>query len=197
MSLAIDWKQLAWLSLREPKTAAAQILSWKVERNTLWLLATVVIICTTIVSVISNYLVPVPDPYASLVAQPFRLFMIMAGVFLISVHMLFWVGRALGGKGDMNDLLSLLVWLQILRAGAQVVVVIAVLLSPVLAAFLVLFVLVATLWILLNFTSIGLQLESLSRAFVVCLVTLFAIVFAIALVGPMIGIGALGVPANV
>lgn len=197
MSLAIDWKQLAWLSLREPKTAAAQILSWQFERNTLWLLATVVIICTTIVSVISNYLVPVPDPYASLVAQPFRLFMIMAGVFLISVHMLFWVGRALGGKGDMNDLLSLLVWLQILRAGAQVVVVIAVLLSPVLAAFLVLFVLVATLWILLNFTSIGLQLESLSRAFVVCLVTLFAIVFAIALVGPMIGIGALGVPANV
>ncbi|WP_187430654.1 hypothetical protein ROLI_021030 [Roseobacter fucihabitans] len=197
MSLVVNWPQLALLTVRDPKTAAAQILGWQIERNTLWMLAALVIVCSTIVSYLSHFMTPVPPPYASLVEQPLRLFAIMGGVFLISVYLLFGVGRLMGATGELDDLLALLVWLQILRALAQVAILVTVLVAPVIAAFLVLFILMATLWIFVNFISVGLHLNSLTRAVVVCLVTLLAIVFLIALFGPMIGLNALGVPANV
>ncbi|MDW3225710.1 MAG: YIP1 family protein [Paracoccaceae bacterium] len=195
--MAVDWPQLALQTLRDPKAAGARIMSWQIERNTLWMIAALVIACSTFVSYASHLITPVPEPYGSLVEQPLRLFAIMTGVFLVSVYMLFWVGRSLGGTGEMDDLLALLVWLQILRAFAQVIILVTVLVAPFLAAFLVLFILIATLWIFLNFTSVGLQLNSLTRATMVCLVTLFAIVFVIALIGPMVGLNPLGVPANV
>lgn len=197
MSMAVDWPQLALQTLRDPKAAGARIISWQIERNTLWMIAALVVACSTMVTYGSHLMTPVPEPYATIVEQPLRLFAIMAAIFVVSVYLLFWVGRSLGGTGEMEDLLALLVWLQVLRAVAQVVILITVVVAPFLAAFLVLFILIATLWVFLNFTSVGLQLNSLMRATMVCLVTLCAIVFVIALIGPLVGLNALGVPSNV
>lgn len=192
MSDTVDWPKLALLTLRDPKAAAAQIMGWKLERNTLWLMAAVVVIFSTILSTVSNILLPVPGPYAYFFAQPLRLFIIMAGLFFISFHILFRVGRSLGGTGEMNDLLSLLVWLQVLQTGAHLVILVSVFIVPFLTPFMQLIVVAATVWVTLNFVSDGLRLGSLIRAAVVCFLSFIAIVFAIALISTMIGLGVVG-----
>ncbi|WP_298969596.1 YIP1 family protein [uncultured Roseobacter sp.] len=197
MTVAVDWPQLALLTLRDPKSAAAQIMSWQIGRTELWMAAALVAIISTIMSSLSNYLIPVPDPLAGMVASPFTLFMIVAGGFVITVHAIYWTGRAIGGSGDMDDLLALLVWMQVLRAVAQVAVLLTVLLVPFLAGFLVLLIGIATLWVFLNFISAGLQLNSLARAVMVLLAAVLALSVGFSLLFSMIGVSALGVPANV
>ncbi|MCV3270858.1 YIP1 family protein [Roseobacter sinensis] len=193
----VNWPQLALLTLRDPKSAAAEIMSWQIPRAVLWMAAALVAIVSTFMSTLSNIVIPVPEPLANMVSSPFTLFMIIAGGFIITVHALFWTGRAIGGAEDMSDLLALLVWMQTLRAAAQVAIVIAVLMVPPLASLLVLFVAVATLWVFLNFISVGLHLNSLMRAFFVLIAGALAMSVGLSIVLSMIGVGSLGVPSNV
>lgn len=197
MISAVNWPQLALQTLRDPKAAAAIIMSWQVPRTELWMAAAVIAIVSTFMSTLSNVLIPVPDPLAAMVANPFTLFMIIAGGFVVTVHALFWTGRAMGGSDDMSDLLALLVWMQTLRAAAQVAILLCVLLLPALAGFLVLIVGVATIWIFLNFISVGLQLNSLARAVLVLLAGALAMSLGFSLLLSMIGVSALGVPTDV
>lgn len=197
MISTVNWPQLALMTIRAPKEAAAIIMSWQLPRTELWLTAALVAILSTFMSSLSNMLLPVPEPLAGMVNNPFTLFMIVAGGFVVTVHALFWTGRAMGGSDDMSDLLALLVWLQFLRLAAQVIVLLSVLLVPVLAGFLVLIVGIVTIWIFLNFISVGLQLNSLMKAVFVLLAGAVAMSLGFSLLLSMIGVGALGVPANV
>ncbi|WP_299827536.1 YIP1 family protein [uncultured Roseobacter sp.] len=197
MISTVNWPQLALLTVRAPKEAAAIIMSWQLPRKELWMAAALVAILSTFMSTLSNMLLPVPEPLAGMVNNPFTLFMIVAGGFVVTVHALFWTGRAMGGSDDMSDLLALLVWLQILRLAAQVLVLLSVLLIPVLAGFLVLIVGIATIWIFLNFISVGLQLNSLMKALFVLLAGAVAMSLGFSLLLSLIGVSALGVPANV
>lgn len=197
MIQSVNWPQLAVLTLRDPKAAAAVIMSWQVPRDALWMAAAVVAIISTFMSTLSNIMIPVPDPIAGLVANPFTLFMIIAGGFVVTVHALFWTGRVMGGTDDMNDLLALLVWMQVLRAVAQVLVLLSVLLAPVLASFLVLIVGVTTIWVFLNFISAGLQLNSLLRAVLVLVAGALAMSLGFSILFSMIGVSAMGVSAHV
>ncbi|WP_299783320.1 YIP1 family protein [uncultured Roseobacter sp.] len=197
MISTVNWPQLALLTVRTPKEAAAIIMSWQLPRKELWMAAALVAILSTFMSTLSNMLLPVPEPLAGMVNNPFTLFMIVAGGFVVTVHALFWTGRAMGGSDDMSDLLALLVWLQILRLAAQVLVLLSVLLIPVLAGFFVLIVGIATIWIFLNFISVGLQLNSLMKALFVLLAGAVAMSLGFSLLLSLIGVSALGVPANV
>lgn len=193
----VNWRALAVQTLRDPKSAAAEIMSWQIPRTELWMAAAVVAILSTFMSTLSNAMMPVPEPIAGLVDSPFTLFMIIAGGFLVTVHAIFWTGRMLGGSDDMDDLLALLVWMQVLRAVAQVLILLTVLLMPFLASFFVLFVGIATLWVFLNFISVGLQLNSLLRALLVLIAGAVAMSLGFSILFSMIGVSALGVPANV
>ncbi|WP_299675503.1 YIP1 family protein [uncultured Roseobacter sp.] len=193
----VNWTQLALETLRNPKGAAAEIMSWQIPRSVLWMAAALIAILSTFMSTLSNMVIPVPAPLTGMVSNPFTLFMIIAGGFIITVHALFWAGRAFGGSEDMSDLLALLVWMQTLRVVAQVAIILSVLLLPVLASFLVLFVAAATLWVFLNFISVGLQLNSLMRAFFVLIAGAVAMSLGLSFILSMIGVGAMGVPSNV
>jgi hypothetical protein len=187
-------KDLALLTLRTPKEAADQIISMSFSRDVLWSAVAVVAIINTILSSLSNMILPVPEPLAGIVANPFMFFFVIAGSMVLTVHALYWTGRMMGGQGDLGGLLSLIVWLQILRTVAQFTILVTVLVAPFIASFLVLIVSAATLWIFLNFVSVGLQLNSLARAFVVIVVGGIALILGLSFFLSLIGVTAMGVP---
>ena len=108
--------------------------------------------------------VPVSDTFAGLLVSPVIFAMMVAGGLLATVYVLVWIGKLLGGTGGFNDMLTLLIWLQVLRALAQVVLLVLLVSMPVVATFFVLFVAVATLWIFINFVQVGLGLASIGQA---------------------------------
>jgi hypothetical protein len=103
----------------------------------------------------------------------------------------------LGGRGRIEDLMVLLLWLQAMRAVAQGAVLVMLLLAPILASFLVLIIAVATIWVFVNFISIGLHLDSIVRGVVVLVVAALALIVGMSFLLSLIGVSALGVPLNV
>ena len=103
----------------------------------------------------------------------------------------------LGGRGEIRDLMVLLLWLQGLWAAAQAVMLVCVLVAPVLATFLLLFIALATIWVFVHFISIGLQLNSMIRAVVVLIVGTIALIIGTGFLLSLIGVSSLGVPPGV
>ncbi|TMM54598.1 Yip1 family protein [Sulfitobacter sabulilitoris] len=193
------WGQLALLTLRDPKAAAADIMAWDLPRDALWTALALVAAINTLIFGLSDLLVPVPTPSAvpAIFSSPLVFYVIVAGGLVVTAHALFWTGRALGGQGEFGDLLALLIWLQALRAAAQAAVLLAMLVMPGLAVILVFAASIAAMWILVNFISAGLHLNSIPRAITVLVAAILALVLGLSLILSMIGATTLGLPANV
>lgn len=197
MTRAPTFPELAMLTLREPSSAAQIVLGWNLPKEALWTAIALVSVIITILSTLSNLMFPVPPPLNAIVGNPFVYFLIVVGGFFATVHAIYWTGRMMGGSGAIEDLMALFLWLQALRATAQVVVLIAMIVAPVLASLIVLFVAAATLWIFIHFISAGLRLNSIARAFMVLLIGATALVVGLSFLLSLIGVSAVGVPLNV
>lgn len=155
---------LVQTTLRDPKEAAARIMALNLGRDVLWpALALVALVNTAIVLL----LIEVSPPEMALpgyFASPLALFVLLTGLLVIYVHALYWAGRAIGGEGALEELLALMVWLQALRAAAQLLVMVLGTLIPSLGALMSLVIAVWGFWILLNFITVALRLPSLLHA---------------------------------
>ncbi len=197
MTRTPTFPELAVLTLRDPYQAAQIILGWKLPNEAIWTAIALVSVVITILSSLSNLMFPVPAPLSAILANPFMYFLIAAGGFIATVHAIYWTGRMLGGTGALEDLMVLFLWLQGLRAAAQVVVLVTMMIAPVLASFIVLFVAVATLWVFVHFINIGLHLNSIMRAVVVLVVGATALIIGLSFFLSLIGVSAEGVLLNV
>ncbi|HSG53827.1 MAG TPA: YIP1 family protein, partial [Paracoccaceae bacterium] len=129
--------------------------------------------------------------------NPLMFFFIVTGIFVLTIHAFYWAGRAMGGHGDLGDLLKLMVWLQGLRAIAQAVLFVLMLVAPLLGNLFSLAVGILGLWITVHFITVALNLGSVWRGFGVMLVAGIGLVFGIVFLIGLIGLTAIGVPANV
>ncbi len=197
MTRTPTFPELAVLTLRDPYQAAQIILGWKLPNEAIWTAIALVSVVITILSSLSNLMFPVPAPLSAILGNPFMYFLIAAGGFIATVHAIYWTGRMLGGTGALEDLMVLFLWLQGLRAAAQVVVLVTMMIAPVLASFIVLFVAVATLWVFVHFINIGLHLNSIMRAVVVLVVGATALIIGLSFFLSLIGVSAEGVLLNV
>ncbi|WP_299559121.1 YIP1 family protein [uncultured Sulfitobacter sp.] len=189
-------KDLVLETVRSPGTAAQKIMALRFSRDTLW---TALFLAAAANSIIYSFSVLLYDTAAlpPFLTNPLIFFVIISGVLVMSVHAFYWTGRAAGGSGDLGDLLALMVWLQALRAVAQFVLFVLTLLSPIMAQFFSLIIGALGLWITVNFVTQALHLRSLLHGLGVLLLAAVGLVFGLLLLGGLIGLTAMGIPANV
>jgi len=189
-------KPLALETLRSPRSAAQKIMDLWLSRDVLWTALVLVAVLNSILfglSLLSEDVSQLP----SFMRNPVTFFFIVAGVQVMSVHGFFWAGRALGGQGDLGELLSLLVWLQALQLAAQGVLFVATILSPGIGDLLSLAVSGMTLWITVNFITEALRLPTLMHGAGVIVLAAVGIAFGLMILIGLIGVGAMGVTPNV
>jgi len=196
MNTQIHWQSLVLDSLKTPKEAAEQVLSWRLPPEFLWQALALVAIINAILSALSNYVVPVPDPLSGLMLSPAIFAMVVAFGLIATNYVLSWIGRLIGGTGSFYDMMSLLVWLQVLRALAQVILLVLLVTMPVVATLFVLFVSIATLWIFINFVQIGLGLRSIGQAIAVVISAAAGVILGLSMLLSLLGVS-VGVPPNV
>ncbi|MFK7745328.1 MAG: YIP1 family protein [Roseobacter sp.] len=189
--------ELALLTLRDPLAAAAILSQWKLSREAIWTAVALISVIVTILSTISNILFPVPAQIETLVGMPFMYLVIAAGGFIGTAYAVLWAGRLLGGQTSFDQLIVLMLWLQALRAVAQVAVLVLLVFAPVLASFLVLFVGIATIWVLVQFINFSMQFDSIGRSVVTLFVAGLGLVIMLSFVLSALGFTAVGVPLNV
>ena len=183
MSLAA-FKPLVGLTLRDPRAAARQIMAMDLPRHVSWSALFLAAAVTTLVLQVMIGLSPAEtrDRLPSYFDAPLAVFLLLAGLMVIYVHAVFWAGRVLSGTGRLDDLLALMVWLMVLRAGVQVITLVLTLTLPPLAGLLSILALVWAFWILLSFVAEALVLPSLGHALMALL---------IGVVGLFLGVGML------
>lgn len=189
-------RDLALETIQSPRTAAKKIMALNLSRDVLW---SGLFLAAALNSIIFSFSILLGD--ASMLPPLFRnpvlFFVLVAGVLVLMVHVFYWTGRALGGRGELGELLALMVWLQGLRAVAQAIMFVLLLVSPVIGQLFSLVVGILGVWITVNFVTEALRLPSLLHAVGVIVLAAVGIVFGLAILVGLIGLGALGVPVNV
>lgn len=182
-----DLVPLARTSLRAPRDAADRIMTLGLPRDVLWTaLALVAVVNTFLVLLAVNMSTP-PLELPGYFQRPIALFLLITGMTVIYVHAIYWAGLMLGGKGSLNDVLALVIWFQVLRAVAQVAVVVLSLAVPVLGLMLSLAILIWGAWIILNFIAAAMHLPSVAHALGVLIVSAVGLVIGLGLLLALIG----------
>ncbi len=188
---------LVQTTLRSPRAAAEQIIGWNLSRDVLWTALALVAILNTFVIILLIQLAKPDMPLPGYFNTPLALYVLLTGVLVIYVHAIYWAGLAVGGQGTLADVLALVVWLQVLRAIAQVGVLVLTVLLPQIAILLSLAVAIWGLWILLNFITTALKLPTIGHAVTVIVIGAVGLVLGLGILLAVIGVAAQGVLSNV
>lgn len=155
--MKIDWKALVKMTLFDPKEAAGQVILLRqgLSSETLWSAVVLVAVLNSLIITLGMHLFP-PTPEQAAIMLPFMtnpgiLAVFTAGAIVISIFVLHWAGRALGGQGDLRDMLATFSWLELLQAGVQIVVMVLAVVAVPLASLLNFAAFFWGLWILVAF----------------------------------------------
>ncbi|MFT5797113.1 MAG: hypothetical protein ACI84R_001169 [Candidatus Azotimanducaceae bacterium] len=196
---------LTMLSLRSPSIAARFVISSGLQRDALWSLLLLVSVANATLVWISNALTgPTPEQLAQMPIQipaiifsPLFAFVFLAGALVITVHVLHWLGAAIGGTGSLDNMLAVLVWLQGLRVLAQVILLVLMLAVPSIAGLFGLAVAILSIWLLVHFVNEATGLGSLFKTVGVLLSAMVGIILGLSFILTITGLATMGIDANV
>ncbi|MFL4471099.1 Yip1 family protein [Tateyamaria armeniaca] len=195
-----SWPQLAVDTLRDPKGTAEQIMGWNLDRGVLYMALFAVAAVNTLLASAPIVLSPggvdaaarAALPILTLLERPIMFFAIVAGTLVIMIQALFWAGRAMGGVGEMTDMMALVIWLQALRAAAQAVILVVGLIAPLFASLVALGLQLVAFWLFLHFISAAMRFDSLLRAFGLLIAVATGLFIGLMLILTMTGFSAGG-----
>lgn len=177
-------------TVRRPADAARRILGWRIDSSLLWMGFALTVVLNTLLFHVSSLIYPVPSGAIALPAlfsSPFLYAVVMAGGLLLSALVLTRIGTLLGGTGRFDDVLTLLVWLQVLRLAAQVVVLVLMVVLPAFAALVTMAIGLLSLWILMNFINAVHGFDSLGRSFLALVLSILGISVALSILLALFG----------
>ena len=153
MTLGARLAGLMQLTLQDPTRAARELLAEGVPlaARTAGLLL-VAVLSALLVSLQIGDGTQAPDPItAFMLGSPFRTAVLQWGFLALSVLLIHRVGRAFGGRGSLPDALLIVVWLQALMLGFQLVQLVVAPILPALAGLIALVSFVVYFWLLTHF----------------------------------------------
>ncbi len=184
---------LARTTLREPRRAAETILSWQLSRETLWTAMALVAALYTFVLSLLIALTPSTLNLPGYAASPLALFVLVAGIMVVYVHAAYWTGLATGGSGTLDGLLAVMVWLQVMRAVAELALIVLSFVMPSMATLASIVLTGWSLWVMLHFLVAALHLPSMGKAFLVLVLSGIGLVVGLGILLALIGLTAQGV----
>lgn len=174
-------------SLTDPQAVARELMAMNLGRDALWTGLGLIAVINTFLILLVLQIAPPTVELPSYFDRPLVLFVLIAGLTVVFVHAMYWAGLSVGGQGSLMDVLAIVVWIQVLRAMAQVAVLVLSLALPPLGALLSLVVAAWGLWIFLNLLTAALNLPSLWRAAAVLLIAGVGLVLGLGLLLGLIG----------
>jgi Yip1 domain len=153
MSLGAEILALARQSLEDPRAGVRRLLSLDVPMGARTLGLLLMAVATALLLHIGFLLLPPEeDPLATFMAEsPLRAAAIQWVILAVSVGLIYRIGRAWGGKGSLPDTLLVVVWLQVIMIGLQVLQTLALLVAPAVASVLGVVSVVVFFWLLASF----------------------------------------------
>ena len=190
-------KDLVILSLRDPAEAARQVIAFNLPREVLWTALALMAVLNTLMYSVTSALVPGPSPMPAVFQTPLAYLLFMGGALVLVSIALYWAGRSFGGTGSLDDILSVIIWLQFLRVLVQVVSIVLLLTLPLLAALLTLAAAILGLWISVHFVDQAHRFGSPLKSVGVIVASFIGMVMGLSILLALFGGGFLGGAQNV
>ena len=179
-------------TLFEPREAARALMAMRLPQPALWQALALMSVLYTIVYALSLRLSPPADPSQMLMPAmmdfPLVLAVALFGGLALTVIALRAIGQAIGGTGEMADVLVLITWLQMLRLMVQVGIIVLALGSPPLAGMAAIVVAVWGLYIFINFVDSAHGFDNRLKAFGAIVLSVIAMVMGLSAVLSLAGI---------
>ncbi len=197
-------KPLFALTLQDPRAAAERVIEMKLPTTVWWMALSLTVVLTSLSMIARMLASPLPQEaidslsqtpqgqqtllmYSMFTESPIFITLMIFGFTVLTVHMLCWVGRALGGQGSLSDVLSVFTLLQIMTLVISVGLFLLGLAVPVLAGLGSLAFLAWSLWAIVCFLDVAHQFDNPFKAFGVLIASFVAV-----LIGASIAMGVLG-----
>lgn len=201
MDLSVaNLRDLTVQSIRKPREAAARMIALKLGREVLWTALALIVTLSAIGFYITNVMLApatMPPETAQEIGpmmmrrmSPTMVTLMVFGNMVVLIFALYWVGRMLGGKASLPDMILVLTWTQFLLLVFQVIQTAMFLVAPVLAAFLTLAALVYLFYVFLVFLTVAEGFDGVPRALLQLLITLAGVSVGLGLLLSLIGVSA-------
>lgn len=189
----------------DPQGAARRIIGLDLPSRSLWEALILVVVLSVIAAQVSLLIAgpglapqgPGGEPMMLAFASPVGLGIAQAVVLAGIAAAVHFIGRGLGGMGRFDDALALVIWLQFLLVCLQVVQAILGLIAPVLSGLVGIAGIFVFFWLLTQFVMVLHGFGSAPMVFVMILVSMLALTFALSLLLTLFGFGIPGDPQNV
>jgi hypothetical protein len=148
--------RLARLSLEDPRAGARNLLALGVPLPARTAGLLLMAVSSALLMHAGFLLMPAADdPTVQFMMQsPLRTALIQWLVLVTSVFLIYRVSRAFGGKGSLPDTLLVVVWLQVIMLGVQLVQLVSLIVAPPLAGIVNLAGLVLFFWLGTSFIAV-------------------------------------------
>ncbi len=147
---------LARQSLEDPRAGARSLLALGVPLPARTAGLLLMAVSSALLMHLGFLLMPATDdPTAQFMMQsPLRTAVIQWLVLVVSVFLIYRIGQALGGKGSLSDTLLVVVWLQVIMLGVQLVQLLSLIIAPPLAGMVNLAGLALFFWLISSFIAV-------------------------------------------
>ena len=180
-------KELLMTTLRQPRVAARQILDLRVAPQIMWLLLAFIAVVGGFVHGVTLVILPAPDEAPMVFASPLLFSVFLAIVAAVSAYALTFVGKGFGGRASFEDVLSLVIWLQIVNVVVQVVTLLLMVVSVSLSSGVSVVASLWAIWLMVHFFEEAQQFGSLFKSFLVVILASFAAAFGATLLSLLLG----------
>lgn len=186
---------MALQTIPEPRKVAREVLALHFPRAVLWQAFALFAVLSTLLGLIATILFP-PDPQfaGTLLADPLRLGIVEASSLVVTVFLIYWMGRTFGGHGSFEQALLTVIWLQYVAFLMQLGVVVLALFAPGMALIFNYLAIGVSFWILSHFIAEMHGFRSTGLVFATILLTIFGVAIAVGLVLTVIGVGSMATP---
>ena len=175
-------------TLQSPRDVAVELGQIPFSMRTLWGGLALAAVLNTLVFSISMILAPPPMGVPAVFGQPLPFTVLVAAGLAITVFALVHCGRLIGGTASLRHILTLVVWLQLLRSAVQFAAFVLSFIVPPLASIGLFAASLYGLWIMLNFVDVAHGLDSKLSALGVMLMSGLALIFGLAILLSILGI---------
>ena len=174
-------------TLRDPAGAARLIVQQRMPHEVGWMGLAAVISLTVVALHVSNMVLGTTPQQMGLGLRPFFDFIFLGAMTVVLVFVLYFAGRAMGGKGTFGGTLLLMTWFQAVVLVLVVIQLIATFIAPAFGGIVALVAIGLQLYCLVHFLNELHGFNSLSKAAALFFIALIGIAFGLALIVTLIG----------
>ncbi|MEC7962810.1 MAG: YIP1 family protein [Pseudomonadota bacterium] len=187
-----ELKQLALDTLRDPKGAAPRVLALGLPQQVWWsILALVVVLNAMVYGLFLSFQPPI-GILPQITNNPIGYALATGGMFAGLILLFDWIGRALGGQGNLATMLLVVTWLQSVQLIVLTVLSVLGLIVAGLASLLSLGFSLYFFWMLVVFLNEAHRFDSLGKSFALLLLGHLGAAFALSFLLLFAGIAPVG-----